>query len=513
MLSPNGEYMIDLNVLPHADGLSSGYGPLRDASKKDDYAAPPAFEVPCLTSAQPTTAWYCSHLHERARAHAAHRYGAVPLGPRVHICGYMRLDLPSHTFTGCLVEAVLQARAGRAAPRAVRGVRAPRVPSRPPRALTRIASRAAPPPLPPCAEYVRPCEAVVGELKHEIKRALPRAVLLALSFWIVEGLLESQPFSIANDTLQNELERFRFIVNGGRIYYLNRSRQTLFIQMVARYVRATARRGASRPPPPRVVHAGGRWMQRIFRRQTAPLARAARSRTRRTRWRSTASRVPPGYVPPPPLLLMLTRRVMLNDSASAALYAELASGAETGWDFSWRWLAGVSAGLRSLNIKNMIPVDLSSILYKRGAAVRREQPHRRARHVHQHGASNRTAAPVTFINTGADAPNAWPPHQCITLRALPANVSGGPLPMPAVGQGMFSLVPAGELGVNEATLPVYNIGKPIAVGVISFPSRGALPFLFTCMVFSLPLGFTEIFCIGGLVVGPIIFRCRSVRSP
>ncbi|KAJ7206862.1 trehalase-domain-containing protein [Mycena pura] len=319
------------------------------------------------------------------------------------------------------------------------------------------------------------------------RRALPRAVLLALSFWIVEGLLESQPFSIANDTLQNELERFRFIANGGRIYYLNRSRQTLFIQMVARYVRATARRAQAR----------------IFRRQTAPLARAARSRTRRTRWRSTASRVPPGYVPPPPPLLMLTRCVMLNDSASAALYAELASGAETGWDYSWRWLAGVSAGLRSLNIKNTIPVDLSSILCVFPSTSVAQL----------YGASNRTAAPVTFINTGADAPNAWPPHQCITLRALPANVSGGPLPMPAVGQGMFSLVPAGELGVNEATLPMYNIGKPIAVGVISFPSRGALPFLFTCMVFSLPLGFTEIFCIGRLVVGPIIFRCRSVRSP
>jgi alpha,alpha-trehalase len=41
------------------------------------------------------------------------------------------------------------------------------------------------------------------------------------SFWIIEGLIQSQLFDIANDTLQNfmdEIETFGFIPNGGRIY-------------------------------------------------------------------------------------------------------------------------------------------------------------------------------------------------------------------------------------------------------------------------------------------------------
>jgi len=41
------------------------------------------------------------------------------------------------------------------------------------------------------------------------------------SFWIVEGLIESQLFDIVNATLQNfmdELQNFGFIPNGGRIY-------------------------------------------------------------------------------------------------------------------------------------------------------------------------------------------------------------------------------------------------------------------------------------------------------
>ena len=41
------------------------------------------------------------------------------------------------------------------------------------------------------------------------------------SFWILEGLLESELYGIANDTLQNfmdELDTIGFIPNGGRIY-------------------------------------------------------------------------------------------------------------------------------------------------------------------------------------------------------------------------------------------------------------------------------------------------------
>lgn len=41
------------------------------------------------------------------------------------------------------------------------------------------------------------------------------------SYWILRGLLKSELFSTANDTLQNfmdELEQFGFIPNGGRIY-------------------------------------------------------------------------------------------------------------------------------------------------------------------------------------------------------------------------------------------------------------------------------------------------------
>jgi alpha,alpha-trehalase len=54
----------------------------------------------------------------------------------------------------------------------------------------------------------------------------------------------------------------------------------------------------------------------------------------------------------------------LNDTQKASLYAELASGAETGWDYTMRWFSvgKESEGLRSLNVRNTVGVDLNSIL-------------------------------------------------------------------------------------------------------------------------------------------------------
>lgn len=62
------------------------------------------------------------------------------------------------------------------------------------------------------------------------------------SFWIIEGLIQSELYDMVNSTLQNfmdQLDLFGFIPNGGRIYYLNRSQPPLFISMLDKYVKAT----------------------------------------------------------------------------------------------------------------------------------------------------------------------------------------------------------------------------------------------------------------------------------
>ena len=54
----------------------------------------------------------------------------------------------------------------------------------------------------------------------------------------------------------------------------------------------------------------------------------------------------------------------LDDNEKAALYAELASGAESGWDYTMRWFhaANATGGLRNLNVRNTVAADLNSIL-------------------------------------------------------------------------------------------------------------------------------------------------------
>jgi len=59
----------------------------------------------------------------------------------------------------------------------------------------------------------------------------------------------------------------------------------------------------------------------------------------------------------------------LDETARGDLYAELATGAESGWDYSSRWckipvinVTDNNPALRTLNARAIIPVDLNSLL-------------------------------------------------------------------------------------------------------------------------------------------------------
>ncbi|KAJ7072067.1 trehalase [Mycena amicta] len=358
------------------------------------------------------------------------------------------------------------------------------------------------------------------------------------SFWIVEGLLESKLFSVANDTLQNfmdELERFGFIPNGGRIYYLNRSQPPLFIQMLASYVAASNDTAILKRALPLAEHELLFWQTNRTISVRSPFTNITHKMAQYN-VRNTAPR-PESYLQD--YTTIHSASPPLNDTGAAALYAELASGAETGWDYSARWLKDVSEGLQSLNIRGLVPVDLNSILYKNRILL--AQLYSKSGSTKNTTAATRhTAAaaeikagvldlcwnatklafydfnlltnaqnsvfstatyypfwsgiippevlsssqnafgafaslnmvlnryngtvPVTFIETGLqwDAPNAWPPHQYIALqalRALPANVTNGAIPIPASGQNTFSLIPPGQLGVDESALPVQALSS------------------------------------------------------
>ncbi|RPD56072.1 glycoside hydrolase family 37 protein [Lentinus tigrinus ALCF2SS1-7] len=193
------------------------------------------------------------------------------------------------------------------------------------------------------------------------------------SYWIVQGLIKSQLYDIVKDTLENfmdELENFGFIPNGGRIYYLNRSQPPLFIHMLSDYVAASNDTSVLDRGLPLAEAELKWWAQNRSLNVTSPFTNKTYTMARYA-VNNTAPR-PESY---------LTDYLTANDPALSTpltedqrsnLYAELASGAETGWDYSSRWLKDPLAGsasdqnpkLRSLNVRGTLPICLNSILYK-----------------------------------------------------------------------------------------------------------------------------------------------------
>ncbi|EGN97904.1 glycoside hydrolase family 37 protein [Serpula lacrymans var. lacrymans S7.3] len=188
------------------------------------------------------------------------------------------------------------------------------------------------------------------------------------SYWIIQGLIQSQLYESINGTLQNfmdEIETFGFIPNGGRIYYLNRSQPPLFIHMLYDYVTATNDSSILERALP-LAEVELTWWQNNrtsevtspFTGQTYAMARYAVT--------NTAPR-PESYLTDYLTANDPTLTTPLTEEQRADLYGELASGAETGWDYTARFEsipALGNPGLRSLNVSNNIPVCLNSILYK-----------------------------------------------------------------------------------------------------------------------------------------------------
>jgi len=146
------------------------------------------------------------------------------------------------------------------------------------------------------------------------------------------------------------VQELGFVPNGGRIYYVNRSQPPLLTQMIERYYEMTK--------------------DLSFLEQALPILN-----TEYEYWISNTSvELAPGYVlnryyvindapRPESYLEDVTLAATIDPSGVADLYQQLATGAESGWDFSSRWMDH-QPDLSSLQTTLVIPVDLNSILYK-----------------------------------------------------------------------------------------------------------------------------------------------------
>ena len=176
------------------------------------------------------------------------------------------------------------------------------------------------------------------------------------SYFIVEGLLLSEMFDTVKGIIENYfylLDKYDIIPNGGRVYYLNRSQPPLLTLMVDRYYEATRDLEFLTKSIPYLEKEYNFWMKH----RKANVDDRYKSNLNLYNVDSTDPR-PESYMDD-----IITSMKLSTEEGRNKLFKNLASGAESGWDFSSRWFENTN-DITSIKTSDIVPVDLNSILFK-----------------------------------------------------------------------------------------------------------------------------------------------------
>ncbi|XP_048199901.1 LOW QUALITY PROTEIN: trehalase [Perognathus longimembris pacificus] len=177
------------------------------------------------------------------------------------------------------------------------------------------------------------------------------------SYWVMEGLLLSEMTRTVEGMLRNFLslvKTYGHVPNGGRVYYLQRSQPPLLTLMMDRYLSHTYNVSFLRENIETLALELDFWAVN----RTVSVSVGGKS------YALNRYHVPYGGPRPE----SYSKDTELADTVPAghreALWAELKAGAESGWDFSSRWLVGGPDPdlLSSIRTSKLVPVDLNAFL-------------------------------------------------------------------------------------------------------------------------------------------------------
>ena len=182
------------------------------------------------------------------------------------------------------------------------------------------------------------------------------------SYFTMLGLVASGRTDLVRDMLDNFaylIRTFGHIPNGNRTYYLSRSQPPYFAAMVDLYAGATDTAQALRYLPAlEVEHAF--WMDGAARLKPGTayrrVVRLPNGALLNRYWDDLPEPRPESYRHDYELAQTVP------EARREALYRNLKATAESGWDFSSRWLRDPQ-DLRTLETTQLVPVDLNSLLY------------------------------------------------------------------------------------------------------------------------------------------------------
>ncbi|XP_072382774.1 trehalase-like [Diabrotica undecimpunctata] len=177
------------------------------------------------------------------------------------------------------------------------------------------------------------------------------------TYWIIKGLLLSEMTETVKGILENFLslvDRYGFVPNGSRVYYLNRSQPPLLSLMVGLYIDATNNKD---------------WLEANVDILEKELTWFLTNRMTSVHGHKMARYACPSGTPRPESYYEDTVTCQsFKDKDKEQCYKNLKSGAESGWDFSSRWILredGTSGpDLPDIDTFRVIPVDLNAFLCK-----------------------------------------------------------------------------------------------------------------------------------------------------
>lgn len=182
------------------------------------------------------------------------------------------------------------------------------------------------------------------------------------SYFTMLGLLESGRADLARSILDNFaylIATIGHIPNGNRTYYLSRSQPPYFAAMVGRYAEATDTAQA-------LKYLGALEKEHDFWMEGASQLRPSTAHRRVVRLPDGAllNRYWDDRPDPRPESFREDYELAqtLPESRRESLYRNIRASAESGWDFSSRWMRDPK-DLRTLETIELAPIDLNSLLY------------------------------------------------------------------------------------------------------------------------------------------------------
>ncbi|KAI4343142.1 hypothetical protein MLD38_027678 [Melastoma candidum] len=174
------------------------------------------------------------------------------------------------------------------------------------------------------------------------------------SYWVIRGLLASKMYVTASATVTNLIAlgaRYGYVINGARTYYANRSQPPLLSAMIRETFNATQNLGLIKSSLNVLVREHQFWNSGKHK----VIIQGPDGR------QHCLSRYFAKWNRPRPESSTIDKESASNVSEKEGFYRELASAAESGWDFSSRWMRN-PADFTTTRTTLVLPVDLNAFI-------------------------------------------------------------------------------------------------------------------------------------------------------